>query len=77
VGHGRSELTPEPVGGFAAVLGVPAVDLAVLTGVEPPSDVPPPDGAAADAAALLAELHRPTDDQARYVEETARSLLSK
>ncbi len=39
------------------MLGIPVVDLAVLTGAEPPSDVPPPDGAAAHAAALPAELY--------------------
>ncbi|MEU4096497.1 hypothetical protein [Streptomyces sp. NPDC026673] len=74
VGRGRKELTPELVRGFAAVLGIPVVDLAVLTGVGPPSGVTPPDGAVADAAALLAELYRLTDDQARQVEETAESL---
>jgi hypothetical protein len=74
VGHGRKELTPELLNGFATVLGVPVADLAVLTGAEPPDGTPPHDTAAASTAALIRDLRRLTDDQVRHVHDTAESL---
>ncbi|WP_405988525.1 hypothetical protein [Streptomyces sp. NBC_00986] len=75
VGNGRKELTPDLLVDFATVLGVPADTLSVVTGVGLPGSTPPPNPAAADAAELLWDVRRLTDDQARQVGDTARAML--
>ncbi|MFJ9567766.1 hypothetical protein ACIRQQ_48085 [Streptomyces fuscichromogenes] len=77
IASGRKELTPRLVTDFAALLGIDARELALLTGVSL-REVPPPPSPeaadAADAAALLWEARRLTAAQARHVSEVARSL---
>ncbi|WP_151773826.1 hypothetical protein [Streptomyces abyssomicinicus] len=53
IGRGRAELTPRLVTDFAALLGMDAGELAVVTGVALPAPPPPPAPEAVDAAALL------------------------
>lgn len=74
VGHGRKELTPDLLAGFATVLDVPADDLASITGMEPAGDIPPPNPAAADVAELIWEVRRLNADQVRQVCDEAESM---
>ncbi|WP_405945662.1 hypothetical protein OG588_01425 [Streptomyces prunicolor] len=75
VGHGRKELTSDLVADFSTVLDVPADTLSVLTGVDLPDVVLPPDPAAADVAELLWDVRRLTVEQVGQVGDTARSML--
>ncbi|WP_314252409.1 hypothetical protein [Streptomyces sp. DSM 40907] len=59
---------------FAALLGMDARELAVLTGVDLHEVPPPPAPEAVDAAALLWEARRLSADQAQHVAEVARSM---
>lgn len=74
VGHGRKELTPDLLVGFATVLGIPADDLAAITGIEPAGDISPPNPAAAEVAELIWEVRRLTADQVRQVCDEAESM---
>ncbi|MEV0494892.1 hypothetical protein [Streptomyces atratus] len=74
IGSGRKELTPRLVIDFAALLGIDAQELAVLTGVYLCEVPPPPAPQAVDAAALLWEARRLSAAQARHVSELARSM---
>ncbi|MGZ9928972.1 hypothetical protein ACXNSR_03680 [Streptomyces sp. NC-S4] len=74
IGSGRTELTPRLVTDSAAVLGIDAGELAVLTGVDLPEVPPPAAPVAEDAAALLWEARRLSAAQAQHVAEAARSL---
>ncbi|WP_405867097.1 hypothetical protein OG407_46435 [Streptomyces sp. NBC_01515] len=74
VGNGRKELTPDLLVDFATVLDVPAETLSVVTGVGLPDDDPPRNPAAADAAELLWDVRRLTDDQVRQVGDAARAV---
>ncbi|MEV6541858.1 hypothetical protein [Streptomyces sp. NPDC051665] len=74
VGNGRKELTPDLLVDFATVLGVRAETLSVVTGVDLPDDTPPRNPAAADAAELLWDIRRLTDNQVRQVGDTARAV---
>ncbi|MEU1164093.1 hypothetical protein ABZ372_27135 [Streptomyces sp. NPDC005921] len=74
IASGRKELTPRLVTDFAALLGIDARELALLTGVSLREVPSPPSPDAADAAALLWEARRLTAAQARHVSEVARSL---
>lgn len=74
IGSGRKELTPRLVTDFAALLGIGAQELAVLTGVDLREVPPPPAPEAVDAAALLWEARRLSAAQARHVSELARSM---
>lgn len=71
VGHGRKELSPELLVGFATVLAVPAGDLAALTGVELTHACPPADPAATDVARLIWDMRRLSASQIRQVREAA------
>ncbi|GAA4941509.1 hypothetical protein HD597_001219 [Nonomuraea thailandensis] len=74
VGHGRTQLTPELLADFSAVLDVPADDLAALTGVALPgaASVQKPD--VADVAELIWDVRRLTESQLRQVRDLARSM---
>jgi hypothetical protein len=74
VGHGRKELTPDLLADFATVLGVPADDLAALTGIGLPAATPPQNPATADVARLVWDLRRLTAAQVHQVHETAESM---
>lgn len=74
IGSGRKELTPRLVTDVAALLGIDAYELAVLTGVSLREVPPPPSPEAVDAAALLWEARRLSAVQTRHVSELARSL---
>ncbi|MFF4420899.1 hypothetical protein ACFY04_08935 [Streptomyces sp. NPDC001549] len=74
IGSGGAELTPRLVMDFAAVLGIDARELAVLTGVGLREVPPPPAQEAVDAAALLWEARRLSAAQAQHVAELARSM---
>lgn len=74
IGDGRAELTPRLVTDFAALLGIDARELAVLTGVRQGVAPPPPAVEVVDAAALLWEARRLSAAQAQHVSEVARSM---
>ncbi|MFC8430316.1 hypothetical protein [Streptomyces sp. NPDC057253] len=75
IGRGRVPLTPLRVAGFAAALGIPAGDLAAVTGVERVESSWAADPATAETAALLWESRRLTRDQALRVRSEAEALL--
>ncbi|WKD36468.1 hypothetical protein [Streptomyces xanthophaeus] len=74
IGSGGMELTPRLVTDFAALLGIDARELAVLTGVDLGEVPPPPAPEAVDAAALLWEARRLSAAQAQHVAELARAM---
>jgi hypothetical protein len=67
IGHGRVELTPQLVAGFATLLAIPGADLAALTGIEPAHGGPPLDPAAPEVAQLIWEVRSLTADQVGQV----------
>ena len=85
VGHGRRRLTPGLLADLATVLGIPADDLAAVTGIDRPGGAPPqrpalPDNlhdgredcrgrSVADVAGLIWEVRRLTAGQLRQVRE--------
>ncbi|SEG56201.1 hypothetical protein SAMN04489712_106293 [Thermomonospora echinospora] len=75
VGGGRKELTPDLLADFATVLGIPADDMAALTGIELPDVAPRQNPVAADVAELIWDVRRLTADQVEQVRTTAESLL--
>ncbi|MFV2176728.1 hypothetical protein ACFHW2_21340 [Actinomadura sp. LOL_016] len=74
VGHGRKELTPDLVTGFAIVLGIPADDLAAMTGIELGGVTMPHNPAAADVAELIWNVRRLKADQVRQLCDEAESM---
>lgn len=74
IGRGRKELSPELLTGLATVLGIPADDLAALTGIELPEGTPPQNPAAAEVAELIWDVRRLTADQLRHVRGQAESM---
>ncbi|WP_204008695.1 XRE family transcriptional regulator [Virgisporangium aurantiacum] len=72
IGHGRKELTSELLIGFAIVLAIPAVDLAVLLRMELPSGAPPVRPSAADVAELIWDARRLDAGQVARAAEYAR-----
>ncbi|MEV7730027.1 hypothetical protein AB0P15_35740 [Streptomyces sp. NPDC087917] len=74
VGAGRSELTPRLVRDCAALLGIDAVELGALVGVEPAEAPPSVAPEAVDAAELLWEARRLSVGQAERVAEVAKSM---
>jgi hypothetical protein len=75
VGAGRIELTSDLVADFGTVWGIPADDLAALTGIALPEEPHAPEPAAADMADLIWGLRRLTADQVRHTSEAAASML--
>jgi hypothetical protein len=74
VGRGRKEITPGLLGGFAAVLGIPAADLAALGDVDMADGDLPVSPAVADAAELIWEVRRLTAEQVRQVNDKTWAL---
>ncbi|WP_329306807.1 hypothetical protein OG322_21490 [Streptomyces sp. NBC_01260] len=77
IGAGGKELTPRLVTDFAALLGIDARELALLTGVVLPETPQPAAPEAVDAAALLWEVRRLSAAQARNVAELANSMRAE
>ncbi|WP_433650289.1 XRE family transcriptional regulator [Micromonospora zamorensis] len=75
VGHGRKELSPELLAGFATVLAIPAGDLAAMAGIESTPTTPRPHPARADLAELIWDIRRLTSGQVRDVCDAAKSGL--
>ncbi|MFI7298952.1 hypothetical protein [Streptomyces sp. NPDC050121] len=76
IGRGRVPLTPKLVVGFATALGIPAGDLAAITGVDLPEPPPPDNPLAAEMAGLLWNCRRLTTTQVGHVRDEARSMLA-
>jgi hypothetical protein len=74
VGHGRKEVDASLLAGFAAVLGIPAGELAALGGIDLRSDILPLDPAAGDIAELIWHTRQLTADQVEQARSEARSL---
>lgn len=75
IGRGRVPLTPDRVAGFATALGIPAGDLAAITGVELREPSRPDEPLAAEMARLLWNCRRLTMAQAGRVRDEAESML--
>ncbi|MFI6500336.1 hypothetical protein [Nonomuraea typhae] len=71
VGRGVRELDAELLTGFAAVLGVPAVLLESLTGIDPASTATAVPAEISDTAALLWDVRQLTAEQVRQVAQLA------
>ncbi|MEU0407130.1 hypothetical protein ABZ307_04765 [Streptomyces griseorubiginosus] len=75
IGRGRVPLTPEWVAGFAAALGIPAGDLAAVTGAECAESSWSAGPTTAEAAELLWNSRHLTREQALRVRSEAETLL--
>ena len=75
--RGGTEVTGELLADFAAVFGVPATDLAALTGVDLCAAPLPPTPAVAGAAELIWDVRELTAGQLRRVIGRARSLRTR
>lgn len=73
----NQRLTPDMFTGLANVVGIPAADLAALTGFDLPPRSLPEQTAPAIVAELLWDVRRLTSDQARHVAKVARSMLQE
>lgn len=76
IGHGRKELTPDLLTGFAVLLDAPADDLFTLAGIDPPGEVEAPGPAAIELARLIWALRRLSAEQVRQVRDWAISMES-
>jgi transcriptional regulator with XRE-family HTH domain len=74
VGRGRKELSPELVAGFAAVVGIPARDLAVLVGADRADEVVTTLPVGTDTTDLIWEARRLTAAQLRQVTDEAHLI---
>jgi hypothetical protein len=72
IGHGRKELTPELLVGFATVLAIPVDDFAALTGIEVAYDASALNPAATEVAELIWDVRRLAVDQVRQVCDAAK-----
>jgi hypothetical protein len=75
VGHGRTQLIPELLADFSAVLDVPAGDLAVLTGVALSGTSSMPKPAVAGGAEFIWDVRRLSASQLHQVSDIAESML--
>ncbi|MGK5500678.1 hypothetical protein [Streptomyces sp. URMC 125] len=74
IGRGRTRPTPGLLVDFSAVLGVPAGDLAVLTGVTLPGAPPDPGPSAAGVAELIWDVRCLTARQLQQVIARAEAM---
>ncbi|MET7337116.1 hypothetical protein [Nonomuraea sp. NPDC005650] len=74
IGHSRKELSPDLLARLATVLGIPAGDLAAVTGIGLPMEAPPAHSAAADLAGLVWDVRRLTAEQVQQICDEATSL---
>ncbi|MEV0909337.1 hypothetical protein [Streptomyces hokutonensis] len=75
IGRGLVPLTSDRVEAFATALGIPAGDLAAITGVELREPSAPDDPLAAEMAGLLWNCRRLTTAQVGLVRDEAESML--
>lgn len=75
IGHGHALLRPDWVVGFAATLGIPAGDLAAITGIELPDEPIREDLLAAEMAELIWNLRRLSAAQTRRVCDEVEAML--
>ncbi|WP_436497515.1 hypothetical protein [Actinokineospora sp. HUAS TT18] len=74
VGRGQVPVTPDLLVDFSVLLGVPAAELATLTGVPLEHETPPTNRAAEGVSELIWDARRLTADQVQYVYDVARSM---
>lgn len=74
IGRGRKELSPDLIARLATVLGIPAGDLAAVTGIDLPEQPPQAHPAAAELAGLIWDVRRLTAGQVQQVREEAEAL---
>jgi hypothetical protein len=74
IGHGRKQLSPDLMAGFATVLGIPSGGLAALTGMELVDQTSSQNPAAADVADLIWDIRHLTADQVRQIRDAAKSM---
>ncbi|MBP0451230.1 hypothetical protein J5Y04_17020 [Kitasatospora sp. RG8] len=77
IGRGTVEVTPELLGDFAGLLGIPARDLAALGGIRLPDDLPPLHPRADDVAAVIWEARRLTTAQLQEVHLASHHLAGR
>jgi hypothetical protein len=75
IGHGRTPVRPRWVADFAAVLGIPAGDLAAITGIALPGEPLRDDPLASEMAELIWNARRLSAAQARHVHDEANAML--
>jgi hypothetical protein len=76
IGHGRKELSPELLVGFATVLAIPADDLAALAGMGLDDRPPSVKSDATDVGELIWDVRRLAADQIRQVCDAAKVELA-
>ncbi|MFE7834901.1 hypothetical protein ACFU53_02150 [Streptomyces sp. NPDC057474] len=74
VGRGGKPLTPDLLADYAALLDVPAADLAALTEVPLPTASPTPRRDVTGIAELIRELRRLTTSRLQQVGDTAEPM---
>ncbi len=74
IGHGRKELSPELLVGFATVLAIPADDLAAVVGIGLSDAVPATNAVATDVAELIWDVRRLTVNQIQQVCAVAKRI---
>ncbi|SDH79420.1 hypothetical protein SAMN05421869_103266 [Nonomuraea jiangxiensis] len=77
IGRGVKPLSPDLLARLATVLGIPADDLAAVTGISLPDNPPPTHPAATELAGLIWDVRRLTSDQVRCLRDDAESLRSE
>ena len=75
IGHGRTSVRPDWVTGFATALGIPAGDLAAITGIEASGEPVRTDPLASEVAELIWNLRRLSATQAKHVLHEANAML--
>lgn len=75
IAAGATPLRPDWVGGFATALGIPAADLAAITGTDLSEATPPEDPPAAEMAELLWDCRRLRVSQIEHVCAEAGAML--
>ncbi|MEV4001188.1 hypothetical protein [Actinomadura sp. NPDC049753] len=75
IAAGTVPLRPTWVGGFATALGIPAADLAAITGTDLSEVTPPEDPLAAEMAELLWDCRRLRASQIEHVCAEAEAML--
>jgi hypothetical protein len=73
-GHGRKELSCEELADYIAVLDISTADMSIVTGVDLPDPVPRHYLGTTEAARLIWDVRRLSDNQVRHVRETAEFL---